>query len=72
MRRNGWGLSLFNSRPVVTLVSNSMVAGLFVTVCSWRHGAVGSVTISRHGPFLVMGGLVGLLWGTEIWDWYVR
>ena len=25
-----------------------------------------------HGPFLVMGGLVGLLWGTEIWDWYVR
>ena len=23
-----------------------------------------------HGPFLALGGVVGLLWGGEIWDWY--
>jgi prepilin signal peptidase PulO-like enzyme (type II secretory pathway) len=23
-----------------------------------------------HGPFLALGGIVGLLWGNEIWDWY--
>jgi prepilin signal peptidase PulO-like enzyme (type II secretory pathway) len=25
-----------------------------------------------HGPFLALGGVVGLLWGGEIWDWYAE
>jgi prepilin signal peptidase PulO-like enzyme (type II secretory pathway) len=23
-----------------------------------------------HGPFLALGGVVAMLWGEEIWDWY--
>ena len=48
-----------------------LVAGLFVAVLlATRRRRFGDYL--PHGPFLVMGGLVGLLWGTEIWDWYVR
>jgi leader peptidase (prepilin peptidase)/N-methyltransferase len=25
-----------------------------------------------HGPFLAIGGVVGLLWGAELWDWYAK
>ncbi len=62
------------------LGSESVVVAVFASTLSARlYAVVLLATRPRqfgdylpHGPFLVMGGLIGLLWGTEIWDWYVR
>ncbi|MEE8549988.1 MAG: A24 family peptidase [Gemmatimonadota bacterium] len=65
------GILLGPSSEVVAVFASTLSAGLFAAVllASRRRGFGDYLP---HGPFLVMGGLVGLLWGTEIWDWYVR
>ena len=64
------GIMLGPSSVVVAVFVATLSAGLFVVVLlATRRRRFGDSV--PHGPFLVMGGLVGLLWGTEIWDWYV-
>jgi leader peptidase (prepilin peptidase) / N-methyltransferase len=36
-----------------------------------RHGAAARKQAIPFGPFLALGGVVGLWWGPEIVDWYV-
>jgi leader peptidase (prepilin peptidase)/N-methyltransferase len=36
-----------------------------------RHGAAARKQAIPFGPFLALGGIVGLWWGPEIVDWYV-
>ena len=65
------GILLGPSSVVVAVFASTLSAGLFAAVLlAARRRGFGDYL--PHGPFLVMGGLVGLLWGTEIWDWYVR
>ncbi len=65
------GILLGPSSVLVAVFASTLSAGLFVVVLLvTRRRRFGDYL--PHGPFLVMGGLAGLLWGTEIWDWYVR
>jgi len=65
------GILLGPSSEVVAIFASTLSAGLFAAVLlAARRRGFGDYL--PHGPFLVMGGLVGLLWGMEIWDWYVR
>ncbi len=64
------GILLGPLSVVVAVFASTLSAGLFaVVLLVTRRGRLGDYI--PHGPFLVMGGLVGLLWGTAIWDWYV-
>ena len=64
------GIMLGPSSVVVAVFAATLSAGLFVVVLlATRRRRFGDYV--PHGPFLVMGGLLGLLWGTEIWAWYV-
>jgi leader peptidase (prepilin peptidase)/N-methyltransferase len=64
------GILLGPSSVVVAVFASTLSAGLFVVVLlASRRRRFGDYL--PHGPFLVMGGLTGLLWGTEVWDWYV-
>ena len=64
------GILLGPSSVVVAVFLATLLAGLFAAVLlTTRRRRFGDYL--PHGPFLVMGGLIGLLWGTEIWDWYV-
>ena len=64
------GVMLGPSSAVVAVFVATLSSGLFVVVLlATRRRRFGDYV--PHGPFLVMGGLIGLLWGTEIWDWYV-
>ena len=36
------------------------------------RGRAGRKSAIPFGPFLAAGGVVGLLWGQEIIDWYLR
>jgi leader peptidase (prepilin peptidase)/N-methyltransferase len=65
------GILLGPSSVVVAVFASTLSSGLFaVVLLATRRRRLGDYL--PHGPFLVMGGLIGLLWGTEIWDWYVR
>ena len=65
------GILLGPSSVVVAIFASTLSSGLFaVVLLATRRRGFGDYL--PHGPFLVMGGLIGLLWGTEIWDWYVR
>ena len=65
------GIMLGPSSVVVAVFVATLSAGLFVAVLlATRRRRFGDYV--PHGPFLVMGGLIALLWGTEIWDWYVN
>ncbi len=65
------GIMLGPSSVVVAVFASTLSAGLFAAVLlAARRRRLGDYL--PHGPFLVMGGFIGLLWGTEIWDWYVR
>ena len=64
------GIMLGPSSVVVAVFAATLSSGLFVAVLlATRRRRFGDYV--PHGPFLVMGGLVGLLWGAEIWAWYV-
>ncbi len=64
------GIMLGPSSVVVAVFAATLSAGLFaVVLLATRRRRFGDYV--PHGPFLVMGGLLSLLWGTEIWDWYV-
>jgi len=65
------GLLLGPSSVIVAVFISTLAAGLFaVVLLATRRRRRGDYL--PHGPFLVMGGLIALLWGVEIWDWYVN
>ncbi|HEY5625769.1 MAG TPA: A24 family peptidase [Dehalococcoidia bacterium] len=65
------GILLGPSSAVVAVFASTMAAGLFaIVLLATRRRRFGDYL--PHGPFLVMGGITGLLWGTEIWDWYAN
>lgn len=56
---------------IVAVFVSTLSAGLYAAVLlAMRRRRFGDYL--PHGPFLVVGGLLGLLWGTELWDWYAR
>ncbi len=65
------GLLLGPSSVIVAVFVSTLAAGLFaVALLAMRRRRFGDYV--PHGPFLVMGALIALLWGPEIWDWYVN
>ncbi len=65
------GILLGPASAIVAVFASTMAAGLFaIVLLATRRRRFGDYL--PHGPFLVMGGITGLLWGTEIWDWYAN
>ena len=65
------GILLGPLSVIVAVFVSTLSAGLFaVVLLTTRRRRVGDYL--PHGPFLVMGALIALLWGPELWDWYAR
>jgi leader peptidase (prepilin peptidase)/N-methyltransferase len=65
-------LGLFLGRAVVPAMAVAVVAGGLVGVALMlRHGSEARKHAIPFGPFLAFGGVVGLLAGDEILDWYL-
>ncbi len=63
------GILLGPLSVIVAVFVSTLSAGLFaVVLLITRRRRVGDYL--PHGPFLVMGALIALLWGPELWDWY--
>lgn len=63
------GILLGPLSAIVAVFVSTLSAGLFaVVLLTTRRRRAGDYL--PHGPFLVMGALIALLWGPEIWDWY--
>jgi leader peptidase (prepilin peptidase) / N-methyltransferase len=52
---------------IVGFAAGALVGGYLML----RHGAGARKRAIPFGPFLALGGIVGLWWGDEIVDWYV-
>ena len=65
-------MGLYLGKAVVPAMFVALVAGALVGVALLaRHGAGARKAAVPFGPFLALGGLVGLLAGNEILDWYL-
>ena len=65
------GIMLGPTSVIVAVFASTLAVGLFAFVLlASRRGRFGDYL--PHGPFLVAGGLIALLWGMDIWDWYVN
>ena len=65
-------MGLYLGKAVVPAMFVALVAGALVgVVLLARHGSQARKTAVPFGPFLALGGVVGLLAGTEILDWYL-
>jgi leader peptidase (prepilin peptidase) / N-methyltransferase len=65
-------MGLFLGRAVVPAMFVAIVAGAIVgVVLLARHGSEARKRAVPFGPFLALGGVVGLLAGDEILDWYL-
>ena len=65
-------MGLFLGRAVVPAMFVAIVAGALVGVALLiRHGSEARKQAVPFGPFLALGGVVGLLAGDEILDWYL-
>lgn len=65
-------MGLFLGSTVAPAVLVGFAAGAAVgLVVIARHGAAARKQAIPFGPFLALGGVVGLWWGPEIVDWYV-
>ncbi len=65
-------LGLFLGRAVVPAMAVAVLAGGLVGVALMlRHGSEARKHAIPFGPFLALGGVVGLLAGDEILDWYL-
>ena len=65
-------LGLFLGAAVAPAVLIGFATGATVgLVMIARHGSAARKQAIPFGPFLALGGIVGLWWGPEIVDWYV-
>ena len=67
-------MGLFLGRDVGVAMFVALVAGSLVgvAVMARKGTAEGRKTAIPFGPFLALGGLVGLLAGEPVVDWYLR
>jgi leader peptidase (prepilin peptidase)/N-methyltransferase len=67
-------MGLFLGRDVGVAMLVALVAGSLVGVAVMAHKgtAEGRKTAIPFGPFLALGGIVGLLAGEPVVDWYLR
>ena len=66
-------MGLFLGSAVAPAVLVGFATGAFVgLVMIARHGAAARKQAIPFGPFLALGGVVGLWWGPEIVEWYVN
>ena len=45
------------------------VVGLSLIICRQKDGLQSPIP---YGPFLAIGAVLDLLWGSTIWDWYLK
>ncbi|HEX2359717.1 MAG TPA: prepilin peptidase [Solirubrobacterales bacterium] len=65
-------MGLFLGRAVVPALAVAILAGALVgAAILLRHGSEARKRAIPFGPFLALGGVVGLLAGDEILDWYL-
>jgi leader peptidase (prepilin peptidase) / N-methyltransferase len=65
-------MGLFLGSAIAPAVLIGFAAGAAVGLAMIaRHGAAARKRAIPFGPFLALGGIVGLWWGPEIVDWYV-
>jgi leader peptidase (prepilin peptidase)/N-methyltransferase len=66
-------MGLFLGRAVVPALMIGVLAGALVGVAIMaRYGSSARKHAIPFGPFLALGGVVGLLAGNEILDWYLN
>jgi leader peptidase (prepilin peptidase) / N-methyltransferase len=66
-------MGLFLGRDVAPAIFVALLAGALVGVALIaRHGAGARKRGIPFGPFLALGGVVGLLAGNQLVDWYLR
>jgi len=67
-------MGLFLGRAVAPALLAALIAGTLVgaVVIARKGAAEGRKTAVPFGPFLALGGVVGLLAGGPIIDWYLR
>jgi len=65
-------MGLFLGRNVIPALFVALLAGSLVgLVLVARHGAAARKMAIPFGPFLALGGIVGLLLGDQLVDWYL-
>ncbi|MBW8058830.1 MAG: prepilin peptidase [Solirubrobacterales bacterium] len=65
-------MGLFLGRSVAPAILVALLAGSLVGLAMIaRHGAAARKRAIPFGPFLALGGVVGLLAGNELVDWYL-
>jgi leader peptidase (prepilin peptidase) / N-methyltransferase len=65
-------MGLFLGRAVAPAILVALLAGSLVGLATIaRHGAAARKRAIPFGPFLALGGVVGLLAGEELIDWYL-
>ncbi|HXV04741.1 MAG TPA: prepilin peptidase [Solirubrobacterales bacterium] len=65
-------MGLFLGRSVAPAILVALLAGsLFGLALIARHGAAARKRAIPFGPFLALGGVVGLLAGNQLVDWYL-
>jgi leader peptidase (prepilin peptidase)/N-methyltransferase len=65
-------MGLFLGRNVAAAILVALLAGSLVGLAMIaRHGADARKRAIPFGPFLALGGVVGLLLGDELVDWYL-
>ncbi len=65
-------MGLFLGREVGPAILVALLAGTLVGLAMIaRHGAEARKRAIPFGPFLALGGVVGLLWGAQLVDWYL-
>jgi leader peptidase (prepilin peptidase)/N-methyltransferase len=65
-------MGLFLGRNVAPAILVALLAGSVVGLAMMaRHGAAARKRAIPFGPFLALGGVVGLLAGNELVDWYL-
>ena len=65
-------MGLFLGRAIVPALAVAVLAGALVGLATMlRHGPEARKHAIPFGPFLALGGVVGLLAGNEMLDWYL-
>jgi leader peptidase (prepilin peptidase)/N-methyltransferase len=65
-------MGLFLGRDVAPAILVALLAGSLVGLAMMiRYGAAARKRAIPFGPFLALGGVVGLLAGEELIDWYL-
>jgi leader peptidase (prepilin peptidase)/N-methyltransferase len=65
-------MGLYLGRAVAPALLVAIAAGAIVGIALMlRDGAGARKTAVPFGPFLALGGVVGLLWGDQMADWYL-